>query len=95
MIVRPRMQVTFADGSERIVNANRPALLYRFEIQHGKTKPEKWAEVCWLAWQACGGEDDLADWLDTVEEITMVDQDGNPLDEAGQPAAEPAASPGK
>lgn len=96
MIIRPRMQVTFADGSERTVNPNRPALLYRFEIEHHKTKPETWAEVCWLAWQACGGDgEDLASWLDTVEEILTVDQDGNPLTETGQPAEAAPASPGK
>lgn len=77
-----RATITYDDGTEKVVNVNRPKLLYRFEIEHKKAQPDRWAEVCWLAWQASGDADDgrtLDEWLDDVESIEV----DNPQPEDG------------
>lgn len=62
--------VTGRDGDVSVVNIGRPAALVAFGDQFGKTAPESYKEMAWLAHRALAPEGvPLAEWLETLEDL--------------------------
>ncbi len=68
-----RVIVEFTDGRVEQFPPNNPRLLMAFEAEHGHTNPKGIQEVCWLAWHKLGRPGDLEGFIDSVEEIDLVE----------------------
>ena len=74
----PRLDVAVLsrEGKAQIVNAARPASLVAFSDAHdGKIMPESPREIAWVVHHALGITEPLAEWLNTLEDISAMPRD--------------------
>lgn len=63
-------------GEAQVVNVARPGTMLAFTAAHpGKDRPESEAELYWCAHHALGVDTPLAEWVDTLETVSVYSAD--------------------
>ena len=82
-----KVTVTFDDGKTATFNPRRPRLLLDLEKKFKVQAPETHAQMMWMAHHALAPDQEFDDWVDTIDDIE-VPEDDEPEDDEGK--AEPS-----